>query len=262
MLTDEQIKRYARQIIMPEIGGKGQKKLLESSVLIVGAGGLGSPAIQYLAGAGVGKIGIADGDRVDESNLQRQTIHAGNLGMNKAESAKTFVERLNPDVEVVVYPFHISPNNVREIVRNYDVILDCTDNFISRFLINDACVIEGKPFVHAAVLRFEGEIMTVIPGSTCYRCVFKHAPPPGSVPTCQEAGVVGATTGVLGTLQAIEAIKLILGIGDLLVNRMLHIDLLSMDFTELKLRKDENCPICSGRVTDIIPEKYAESCQL
>ncbi|WP_290901572.1 HesA/MoeB/ThiF family protein [Ferroglobus sp.] len=263
MLTEEQIKRYARQIIMPEIGVKGQLKLLESSVLVVGAGGLGSPAIQYLAGAGVGRIGIVDGDEVDISNLQRQTIHAGNLGMNKAESAKTFVEKLNPDVKVDVYPFNLTPENAREIIRKYDVVLDCTDNFVARFLINDACVIEEVPFVHAAVLRFEGELMTIVPKeSACYRCVFKHAPPPGTVPTCQEAGVVGATVGVLGTLQAIEAIKLLLGIGEPLVNRMLHIDLLTMDFTELKLRKDPECPVCSGRVKEIIPEKYVESCQL
>ena len=263
MLTDEQIKRYARQIIMPEIGVKGQIKLLESSVLVVGAGGLGSPAIQYLAGAGVGRIGIVDGDSVDVSNLQRQTIHAGNLGMNKAESARIFVEKLNPDVKVDVYAFNLTPENARGIIKKYDVVLDCTDNFVSRFLINDACVIEEVPFVHAAVLRFEGEIMTVIPKETaCYRCVFKHAPPPGTVPTCQEAGVIGATVGVLGTLQAIEAIKIITGIGETLANRMLHVDLLTMDFTELKLRKDPDCPVCSGRVSEIIPEKYAESCQL
>lgn len=263
MLTDEQIKRYARQIIMPEIGVKGQLKLLESSVLVVGAGGLGSPAIQYLAGAGVGRIGIVDGDEVDISNLQRQTIHAGNLGMNKAESAKIFVEKLNPDVKVDVYPFNLTPENARDIIKKYDVVLDCTDNFVARFLINDACVIEEVPFVHAAVLRFEGELMTIVPKeSACYRCVFKHAPPPGTVPTCQEAGVVGATVGVLGTLQAIEAIKLLLGIGEPLVNRMLHVDLLTMDFTELKLRKDPSCPVCSGRVKEIIPEKYVESCQL
>ncbi len=262
-MDEEQIKRYARQIIMPEIGVKGQRKLLESSVLVVGAGGLGSPAIQYLAGAGVGRIGIADGDNVDISNLQRQTIHAGNLGKNKAESAKEFVEKLNPDVEVEVYPFHLDPENVREIVKGYDVVLDCTDNFVSRFLLNDACVIEGVPLVHAAVLRFEGEIMTIVPSeSACYRCVFSHAPPPGSVPTCQEAGVVGATVGTLGTLQAIEAIKLLLGIGEVLTSRMLHIDLLTMDFTELKLKKNPDCPICSGRVKEIIPERYAESCQL
>ncbi|AIY90145.1 HesA/MoeB/ThiF family protein [Geoglobus acetivorans] len=262
-MNEEQIKRYARQIIMPEIGVKGQRKLLESKVLVVGAGGLGSPAIQYLAGAGVGHIGIVDGDAVDISNLQRQTIHAGNLGKNKAESAKEFVERLNPDVEVTVYPFHLDPENAREIVREYDVVLDCTDNFVARFLINDACVIEGIPFVHAAVLRFEGEIMTIVPGETaCYRCVFRHAPPPGSVPTCQEAGVIGATVGVLGTLQSIEAIKLLTGIGEPLKNRMLVVDLLTMDFTELKLKKDPECPVCSGKVRDIIPEKYAESCQL
>ncbi len=263
MLTDEQIKRYARQIIMPEVGVKGQKKLLESSVLVVGAGGLGSPAIQYLAGAGIGKIGIVDGDVVDISNLQRQTIHAGNLGMNKAESAKLFVEKLNPDVEVEAYPFNVTPENARELVKNYDVVLDCTDNFVARFLINDACVIEEVPFVHAAVLRFEGEIMTVVPKETaCYRCVFKHAPPPGTVPSCQEAGVIGATVGVLGTLQAVEAIKVLLDIGEILANRMLHVDLLTMDFTELKLRKDPECPVCSGKVKDIIPEKYVESCRL
>jgi len=261
--SEEQIRRYARQIIMPEIGGNGQKKLLKAKILVVGAGGLGSPAIQLLAAAGVGKIGIADGDEVEISNFQRQTIHAGNLGMNKAESARLFVEKLNPDVEVETYPFHITAENVRELVKKYDIVLDCTDNFVSRFLINDACVIEKKPFVHSAVLKFYGEVMTIIPGETaCYRCVFMHAPPPGSVPSCQEAGVLVVTTGLFGTLQAAEAIKLILNIGETLTNKMLTVDLLTMEFDIVKLRRNENCPICSGRIKEIIPEKYVERCQL
>lgn len=264
MLNDEQIKRYSRQIIIPEIGGKGQKKLLKAKVLVIGAGGLGSAAIQYLAGAGVGTLGIVDGDKVDISNLHRQPIHAGNLGENKALSAKKFVETLNPDVKVDTYPFNIDPSNIRELIKKYDVVLDCTDNFSSRFLINDACVLERKPLVHAAVLRFEGQIITILPGeSACYRCLFRRAPPPGTTPSCREAGIIGMATGILGTLQAMEAIKIILGFKDkLLTNTLLYVDLLTMEFTKMKVKRDENCPICSGKVKEIIPEKYVDRCEL
>ncbi len=264
MLSDEQIKRYSRQIIIPEIGGKGQRKLLESKVLVIGAGGLGSAAIQYLACAGVGYLGIVDGDNVDESNLHRQPIHAGNLNKNKALSAKEFVEKLNPDVKVEAYPFNITPENIRDIIRKYDVVIDCTDNFSSRFLINDACVLEKKPLVHAAVLRFEGQIITILPGeSACYRCIFRRAPPPGTMPSCREAGIIGTVTGILGTLQAMEAIKILLGYKDkLLTNTLLYIDLFTMEFTKVKVKRDENCPICSGKVKEIIPEKYVDRCEL
>jgi molybdopterin/thiamine biosynthesis adenylyltransferase len=261
ILTQEQIKRYARQLIMPEIGGKGQVKLLKSKAIVVGAGGLGSAAIQYLAGAGVGKIGIVDGDSVDITNLQRQTIHAGNLGMNKAESAAKFVKTLNPDVEVEVYPENVNVNNVRDIIREYDVVVDCTDNFPSRFLLNDACVMEKIPLVHSAVLRFIGEIMTIVPDSACYRCVFPEAPPPGSVPSCQEAGIAGVATGIFGVMQATEAIKLILGL-EILENKMLYADLLTMEFDLIDIRKDRNCPVCSGKVKDLQEESYVETCRI
>jgi len=261
MLTEEQIRRYARQLIMPEIGGSGQSKLLDSSVLVIGAGGLGSAAIQYLAGAGVGRIGIVDGDEVDITNLQRQTIHAGNLGMNKAESAASFVRKLNEDVEVKAYPTKVDVENVREVIAGYDVVLDCTDNFPSRYLINDACVLESVPLVHSAVLRFIGEIMTIVPGSSCYRCVFPEAPPPGSVPSCQEAGIAGVTTGIFGVLQATEAIKLILRL-EVLENRMLYADLLTMEFDVIDVRKDENCPVCSGRLKDLREVSYVETCRI
>ncbi len=261
LLGQEQIERYARQLIMPEIGGKGQIKLLKSKVLVIGAGGLGSAAIQYLAGAGVGEIGIADGDVVDMSNLQRQTIHAGNLGMNKAESAAKFVKLLNPDVEVKVYPENINVDNVRDMIKGYDIVVDCTDNFPSRFLLNDACVMERVPLVHSAVLRFVGEIMTILPDSACYRCVFPEAPPPGSVPTCQEAGIAGVTTGIFGVMQALEAIKLILDL-EVLTNRMLYADLVTMDFDIISVRKNENCPVCSGRIKDLKEVAYVETCRI
>ncbi len=264
MLTKEQIKRYGRQLLIPEIGGKGQEKLLKAKVLVVGAGGLGSPAMEFLAAAGVGRIGIADGDEVDITNLHRQTIHAGNLGVNKAESAASFVEKLNPDVEVDVYPFHLTAENAREVISKYDVVLDCTDSFSSRFLINDACVLESRPFVHAAVLRFEGQIMTVIPHETaCYRCFLPEAPPPGSVPSCREAGIIGTTTAFFGVLQANEAIKLILGKGELFTNRLLYADLLHNDFNFIDVRRQEDCRVCGERgIKELRGEYYVETCRI
>ncbi len=262
--TEEQIKRYARHIILPEVGGEGQKKLLDSKVLCVGAGGLGSPIIQYLAAAGVGTIGIIDDDVVDISNLQRQTIHAGNLGKNKAVSAGEFVKKLNPDIEVVIYTERISADNVRELVKEYDMIADGTDNFPTRYLINDACVLENKPFSHGSIFRFEGQIMTIIPNDgPCYRCIFEHAPPEGMVPSCQEAGVFGVLPGIVGSIQATEIIKHLLGIGEILKGRMLYVDALNMDFFEIKVRKNPECPVCGKRVIDdIYPENYTESCRL
>ncbi len=263
MLDEDSIKRYSRQIIIPEIGEEGQVKLFNSSVLVIGAGGLGSAAIQYLAGAGVGRIGIVDGDVVDISNLHRQQIHAGKLGKNKAISAREFVKKLNPRISVDVYAFNINPYNIRDIIRKYDVILDCTDNFCSKFLINDACVLERKPLVLASVLRFEGQIITIIPGETaCYRCLFKRAPSSETL-SARVSGIIGTVPGVFGVLQAMEAIKIILGYkNELLTNTLLYIDLLNMEFLKVKVRKDENCPICSGRVKEIIPEKYRGSCEL
>ncbi len=241
-MNEKQLKRYSRQILMPEVGKDGQEKLLESKVLIIGAGGLGSAAIQFLASAGVGFIGIADGDVVDVSNLQRQTIHAGNVGMNKAESAKKFVEKLNEDVKVKAYPFNVSAEN-SEIVKGYDIVLDCTDNIESKFLINDICIEFGIPYIHASVVKFMGEVMTVLPKKTaCYRCLFKEIPK--DVMTAEQFGVISAAPGVIGSIQAVESLKFLLNIGELLTNRMLYIDLLSMEFFDVKIERDANCPVC------------------
>jgi thiazole biosynthesis adenylyltransferase ThiF len=250
--TEEQIKRYARHIILPEVGGKGQEKLLNSKVLVIGAGGLGSPAILYLAAAGVGTIGIVDFDVVDFSNLQRQVIHnTERVGTPKVESAKKTVEMLNPDVKVITYNTRISKENIIDIIKDYDVVLDGTDNFPTRFLINDACYFAGKPLVSAAMLRFEGQVSVFDyrnkENSPCYRCLFPEPPPPGLVPSCQEAGILGSIGGIMGCIQATEAIKLILGIGEPLVGKLLIMDALSMDFRKVKLRKDPNCPLCGEK---------------
>jgi len=244
--TDEQIKRYSRHIILPEVGGKGQKKLLDSRVLIIGAGGLGSPAALYLAAAGVGTIGLIDGDVVDLSNLQRQIIHyTPDLDKPKVISAKEKIESLNPDVNVKVYHCLLTSKNVTEIFRDYDVVIDGTDNFPAKFLANDACVFLNKPLVHGGILRFVGQVYSIIPHKTaCYRCVFNSPPPPGLIPTCQEAGVVGVLAGVIGTIQATEAIKLILGIGEPLTDRLMTFDAQKMEFREIRIRKNPKCPVC------------------
>jgi adenylyltransferase/sulfurtransferase len=251
-LTEEQIKRYARHIILPEVGDKGQEKLLNSKVLVIGAGGLGSPAILYLAAAGVGTIGIVDFDVVDLSNLQRQIIHnTERVGTPKVESARKTVEMLNPDVKVITYNTRISKENIMDIIKDYDVVLDGTDNFPTRFLINDACYFAGKPLVSAAILRFEGQISVfdfrMKEQSPCYRCLFPEPPPPGLVPSSQEAGILGSVAGIMGCIQATEAIKVILGIGEPLVGKLLIMDALSMDFRKVKLRKDPNCPLCGEK---------------
>jgi len=265
--TEEQIKRYARHIILPEVGGNGQEKLLNSKVLVIGAGGLGSPAILYLAAAGVGTIGIVDFDVVDFSNLQRQVIHnTERVGTPKVESAKKTVEMLNPDVKVITYNTRISKENIMDIIKDYDVVLDGTDNFPTRFLINDACYFAGKPLVSAAMLRFEGQVSVfdyrIKENSPCYRCLFPEPPPPGLVPTCQEAGILGSIGGIMGCIQATEAIKLILGIGEPLVGKLLIMDALSMDFRKVKLRKDPNCPLCGEK--PIIKEliEYEQVCDV
>jgi adenylyltransferase/sulfurtransferase len=265
--TEEQIKRYARHIILPEVGGKGQEKLLNSRVLVIGAGGLGSPAILYLAAAGVGTIGIVDFDVVDLSNLQRQIIHnTERVGTPKVESARRTVEMLNPDVKVITYNTRISKENIMDIIKDYDVVLDGTDNFPTRFLINDACYFAGKPLVSAAMLRFEGQVSVfdfrIKEQSPCYRCLFPEPPPPGLVPSCQEAGILGSIGGIMGCIQATEAIKLILGIGEPLVGKLLIMDALSMDFRKVKLRKDPNCPLCGEK--PIIKEliEYEQVCDV
>lgn len=264
--TNEQLERYSRHIILKEIGAKGQKKLLGGKVLIIGAGGLGSPAALYLAAAGVGTIGIVDADVVDLSNLQRQVIHTtGDLGKQKVLSAKETMEAINPDVKVNAYHEFVSSENILRLIEDYDFILDGTDNFPAKFLINDACVMAKKPFCHAGIIRFQGQLMTVIPGEgPCYRCVFKNPPPKDAVPTCKQAGVIGAMAGVIGCLQAMEAVKFLTGAGDLLVGSLLTFDALKMDFHKVKLpKRDENCAICGSHptITELIDYEQA-ACDL
>ena len=259
-MTDEQIERYSRHIILKEVGAKGQKKLLNGSVLIIGAGGLGAPAALYLAAAGVGHIGIVDADEVDLSNLQRQVIHAtADIGKAKVKSAKESMEAINPDVKVSTYRMFVDSTNVRELIREYDFIIDGTDNFPAKFLINDACVLEKKPFSHAGIIRFQGQLMTYVPGEgPCYRCVFKNPPPTHAVPTCKQAGVIGAMAGTIGTLQAMEAIKYLIGKGDLLTGKLLTYDALKMEFRKINLKKDCNCAVCGEHPTILEPIDYEQ----
>ncbi len=263
--TEEQIKRYSRHIILPEVGGKGQRKLLSSKVLCIGAGGLGAPVIEYLAAAGVGTLGIMDDDIVDLSNLQRQVIHGGKVGISKVESAKQFVNDLNPDIEVITYNERLSANNVEEILKDYDIVVDGSDNFATRYLVNDACVLTDTPLSHGSIYRFEGQVTTIIPHKgPCYRCIFEHAPPPGMVPSCQEAGVLGVLPGLIGLIQATEVVKYLLGIGELLVGRLIYYDALNMSFDEIKIRKNRNCPVCGEepKITSIQEDIYGESCRI
>lgn len=246
-LTNEQLERYARHIILKDIGLKGQKKLLDARVLIIGAGGLGAPAAMYLAAAGVGTIGIADADEVDLSNLQRQIIHTtADIGKPKVESAKETMLAINPDIAVRTYHEFLYSDNIPDTIRDYDFILDGTDNFPAKFLINDACVMAGKPFTHAGIIRFQGQLMTYVPGQgPCYRCVFRDPPPKDAVPTCKQAGVIGAMAGVIGCLQAMEAIKYITGAGELLTGKLLMYDALGNEFHTVNIKKDPACPVCS-----------------
>lgn len=239
-LNDEQIERYSRHIILQGVGGEGQEKLLNGKVLIIGAGGLGAPVALYLAAAGVGHIGIIDADIVDISNLQRQVIHfTPDIGRPKVESAKEKMNQINPDVQVTTYYDLFTKDNALEILKDYDFVIDGTDSFPSKFLINDACVIAKKPFSHGGILRFDGQTMTHIPGTASYRCVFKSPPPAGAVPTCSQAGVFGAVAGMLGTIQAAEAIRYLTGVGDLLTNRLLIFDALNMKFRTVNVKPSE-----------------------
>lgn len=260
--TNEQLERYSRHIILKEVGVKGQKKLLNAKVLIIGAGGLGAPAALYLAAAGVGTIGIADADEVDLSNLQRQVIHTtADIGKAKVESAKETMLAINPDIRVNTYQEFIASDNILDIIRDYDFVLDGTDNFPAKFLINDACVMLQKPFCHAGIIRFKGQLMTWVPGQgPCYRCVFKNPPPKDAVPTCKQAGVIGAMAGVIGCLQAMEAVKYITGAGELLTGYLLTYDALKNDFHKIKLPRDPNCAICSDHptITQLIDYEQAE----
>ena len=258
MFTDEQIERYSRHIILKEVGGKGQKKLLDGKVMVIGAGGLGAPIALYLAAAGVGTIGIADADVVDLSNLQRQVIHfTADVGKPKVESAREKMEAMNPDVTVRTYQEWISAANIARIIADYDFVIDGTDNFAAKFLINDACVMAGKPYSHGGILQFDGQTMTVKPGeSPCYRCIFPAPPPKDAIPTCSQAGVIGVLPGVLGTIQATEAIKYLLGQGDLLAGRLLTYNALRMRFREVPVKKNAKCPVCGENptVTELVDE--------
>jgi adenylyltransferase/sulfurtransferase len=249
-MTPEQVKRYSRHIIMPQVGSKGQRKLLESKVLIIGAGGLGSPSAVYLALAGVGTIGIADFDVVDISNLQRQILHhSDDVGRPKVQSALDAIKEYNPDTNVVLHETWLTSENAMEIVSQYDVVVNGADNFPSRYLINDACYLSGKPLIDGSILIFDGQATVFMPGQGCYRCLFPSPPPPGMVPNCAEAGVLGALTGLVGSIQAVETLKLIMGIGESLTSRLLLIDGLSMDFRQVRIPHNPKCPLCGENPT-------------
>ena len=258
-LTEQQIERYSRHIILEQVGGVGQEKLLSSKVLIVGAGGLGSPAALYLAAAGVGTIGIIDGDKVDLTNLQRQIIHhTSDVGIEKVKSAEAKMCAINPDVTVKTYHQLAKADNIREIIADYDFVIDGTDNFSAKFLINDACYFEKIAFSHAGILRFTGQLITILPGqSTCYRCVFNSPPPANVVPSCSQAGVLGVLAGVIGSLQATEAIKYLLGLGKLLTDTLLTYDALEMKFRTVKLSRNPNCSLCgeNAEITELKDEE-------
>lgn len=252
--TDDQLERYSRHILLPEVGGGGQEKLLEASVLVVGAGGLGAPLLQYLAAAGVGRLGVIDADTVDLSNLQRQVIHrTQDVGVPKVQSAARMVRELNPDVTLDVYQERITAANAMEIVARYDLVADGTDNFATRYLLNDACHFAGRPLVSGALLRFEGQLSVFKSHQgedhPCYRCLFPEPPPPGSVPSCSEAGVFGAVAGAVGTQQAVEVLKEILGLGESLSGRFLMYDGLATEWQNIRLRKNPACPLCGEQPT-------------
>lgn len=249
-LTEEQFQRYSRQIILEEVGVTGQRKLLEGRVLVVGAGGLGSPAALYLAAAGVGTIGIVDGDRVDLTNLHRQVLHfTHDIGRPKTQSARRTLEDVNPDVRVVPHQTVLTSANALEILSQYDVVVNGSDNFPTRYLVNDACVLLGKPLVDASILRWEGQATTFLPGRGCYRCLFPTPPPPGAVPSCAEAGIVGAVAGFMGTHQALEAIKILLGVGQTLANRLLLFDALTAEVRFVRWSRNPDCPVCGDHPT-------------
>jgi molybdopterin/thiamine biosynthesis adenylyltransferase/rhodanese-related sulfurtransferase len=264
-LTEAQRDRYSRHLLLPEVGEVGQAKLLAAKVLLLGAGGLGSPAALYLAAAGVGTIGIVDGDVVDASNLQRQILHAtSRLGRAKVDSAEHAIRDLNPDVKVVKFEERVDSSNVERIFSGFDVVVDGCDNFPTRYLVNDASVFLKKPVVHGSIFRFEGQVTTFSPatGGPCYRCLYPEPPPPHLAPSCQEAGVLGILPGLVGTVQATEAIKLVLGRGDPLIGRLLTYDSLRMKFGELKLRRDKGCPVCGDAPTITGYVDYEGFCRL
>lgn len=261
--SEDEIQRYSRHIILQEVGGTGQQKLKDAKVLVVGAGGLGSPSAFYLAAAGVGTIGMIDDDVVELSNLQRQILHrTEDVGVPKAESAARALKALNPGVDVKALKFRLDETNVMDIVSQYDVVVDGVDNFPARYLVNDACVLTGTPLVDAGILRWDGLCLTVKPGEgPCYRCIFPEPPPAGMVPSCQEAGVIGAIAGVMGTIQATEVVKVILGIGETLTGRILLYDALGGRFREMKAQRDKDCPVCGENPTITQPVAYDLTCE-
>ena len=262
-LTREETARYSRHLIMPEVTTDGQRRLKAARVLCIGAGGLGSPAALYLAAAGVGTIGIVDFDEVDLSNLQRQILHGTkDVGRSKLESAQDRLRDINPEIEIELHQCRFSSENASKIVSEYDVVVDGSDNFATRYLSNDVCVFASKPNVYGSVFRFEGQTTVFAPylGGPCYRCLFPEPPPPDSVPNCAQAGVLGVLPGIIGTLQAVEAIKLIVGIGEPLIGRLLHFDALKVKFRELNLRRDPQCPVCGENPTIFSPIDYDQFC--
>jgi adenylyltransferase/sulfurtransferase len=262
-LSQDELRRYARHLILPEVGLEGQKKIRAASVLCIGAGGLGSPIAMYLAAAGVGRLGLVDFDAVELSNLQRQLLHGtSDVGRPKTVSARETIEHLNPGVEVVPHDARLTSQNALDLIRPYDIVVDGTDNFPTRYLTNDACVLLRKPNVYGSIFRFEGQASVFAPhlGGPCYRCLFPEPPPPGSVPSCAEGGVLGVLPGIIGVIQATEILKLILGAGTTLLNRLLLFDALAMKFREVKVRRDPACPLCGERPTITQLVDYEQFC--
>ncbi|GJL61228.1 MAG: thiazole biosynthesis adenylyltransferase ThiF [Nitrospirales bacterium] len=263
--TDEQVQRYSRQIILNDVGGKGQQKIRNAKVLVIGAGGLGSPAALYLVAAGIGTLGLADGDVVDLSNLQRQILHTTDrVGTLKVESGKAMLSALNPDVQLSLYTEHVNAATISKLVQDYDIVLDGSDNFSTRFLVNDACYFEKKTLISGSIFRFEGQLATIKPheGHPCYRCLYPEPPPAGLVPNCQEAGVLGVLAGTIGVLQANEAIKEILGLGESLATRLLLYDALDMTFRNVKRPKAPDCPLCGPNPSITTLQEYDVSCSI
>ena len=263
-LKEDQIERYSRQIILPRVGGKGQEKLLGGKVLIIGAGGLGSPCALYLASAGIGTIGIVDSDKVELNNLQRQIVHSTDtVGLAKVESAKQRLNAINPDIKVNALNMRLTSNNITDVIKEYDIVVDGSDNFPTRYLVNDACVLGKKPLSHGGIFRFDGQAITILPGkSACYRCLFPEPPPTGLVPSCQEAGILGAVAGAIGVIQANEVLKYILNIGDLLAGKLLIFNALDSSFRQVKVPKDPKCPICGKNPTVTKLIDYEQFCSI
>lgn len=260
-MRDDQIERYSRHILLEDVGGIGQEKLLNSKVLVIGAGGLGSPVTLYLAAAGIGTLGIVDDDSVEMSNLQRQILHfTPDVDRPKVESARDKISQMNPDVTVNIYKERVVADTVMDLIADYDFVVEGSDNFPTKFLINDACVLADKPYSHGGILRFDGLTMTHIPGSACYRCVFPSLPPQGSIPSCSEAGIFGAVTGMLGTIQAAETLRYVLDIGELLTNRLLFFEALNMEFRTVIVERGQDCPVCGENptITELVDENYEQ----